>query len=99
MKTNDHVWKDVPIQKVTKIPENIIGTCIYKLPYDPVDHHKSSQDRRSWKKLIRSDKGIYKSSIVYFAKSIKIHQIYYVLVLQRTSHINNKIKKFFFFFA
>ena len=35
MKTNDHVWKDVPIQKVTKIPENIIGTCIYKLPYDP----------------------------------------------------------------
>ena len=93
MKTNDDVWKAIPIQNVTKIPENIDGTCIY----DPVDRHKSSKDRRPWKKSIRSDKGIYKSSIVYFSKSIKIHQIYCVLVLQRTLHINNKIKKSFFF--
>ena len=28
MKTNDDVWKDVPIQNVTDIPENIDGTCI-----------------------------------------------------------------------
>ena len=76
MKTNDDVWKDVPMQNVTKIPENIAGTCVYKLPCDPVDRHKSSEDRRPWKKSIRSDKGIYKSSLVYFAKSIKIHQIY-----------------------
>ena len=81
MKTNDDVWKDVPIQNVTKIdglciPENIDGTCIYKLPYNPADCHKSSKDWRPWKKSIRSDKGIYKSSIVYFAKSIKTHQIY-----------------------
>ena len=69
MKTND-VWKDVPIQNVTKKLENIDGTCIYKLPYDPVDCHKSSKDRRPWKKSITSDKGIYKSSIVYFAKYI-----------------------------
>ena len=96
MKTNDDVWKAVPIQNVTKIPENIDGTCIYELPYDPVDRHKSSKDRRPWKKSIRSDKGIYKSSIVYFSKSIKNHQIYCVLVLQRTLHINNKIKKSFF---
>ena len=48
MKTNDDVWKAVPIQNVTKIPENIDGTCIYKLPYDPVDRHKSSKDRRPW---------------------------------------------------
>ena len=47
MKTND-VWKAVPIQNVTKIPENIDGTCIYKLPYDPVDRHKFSKDRRPW---------------------------------------------------
>ena len=76
MKTNDDVWKAVPIQNVTKIPENIDGTCIYKLPYDPVDPHKSSKNRQPWKKSIRSDKGIYKSSIAYFSKSIKIHQIY-----------------------
>ena len=49
MKTNDDVWKDVPIQNVTKIdglciPENIDGTCIYKLPYNPADCHKSSKD-------------------------------------------------------
>ena len=97
MKTNDDVWKAVPIQNVTKIPEHIDGTCIYKLSYDPVDRHKSSKDRLPWKKSIRSHKGIYKSSIVYFSKSIKIHQIYCVLVLQRTLHINNKIKKSFFF--
>ena len=48
MKANDDVWKAVPIQKVTKILENIDGTCIYKLPYDPVDRHKSSKDRRPW---------------------------------------------------
>ena len=46
MKTNDDVWKAVPIQNVTKIPENVDGTCIDKLPYDPVDRHKSSNDRR-----------------------------------------------------
>ena len=97
MTTNDDIWKDIPIQNVTKIPENIDGTCICKLPYDLVNYHKSSKDRQPWKKSIRSDKGIYKSSIVYFSKSIKIHQIYYVLVFQRTSHINNKIKKIFFF--
>ena len=49
MKTNDDVWKDVPIQNVTKIDglcilENIDGTCIYKLPYNPADCHKSSKD-------------------------------------------------------
>ena len=67
MKTNDNVWNDVSIQNSTKIPEDIDGTCIHKLPYDPADRHKSSKDRRPWKKSIRSDKGIYKSSIVYFA--------------------------------
>ena len=36
MKKNDDVWKDVPIQHVTIIPENIDGTCIYKLLFDPV---------------------------------------------------------------
>ena len=75
MKTNDGVRKHISIQNITKIPENIDGTCIYKLPCDPADRHKSSKDRRSWKKSIRSDKGIYKSAIAYFAKSIKIHQI------------------------
>ena len=89
-------WKDVPIQNVTKIPENIDGTCIYELPYDPVDRHTSSKDRRPWKKSIRSDKSIYKSSIVYFSKSINIHQIY-CFGFTRTLHINNKIKKSFFF--
>ena len=96
MKTNDDVWKAVPIQNVTKIPENIDGTCIYELPYDPVDRHTSSKDRRPWKKSIRSDKSIYKNSIVYFSKSINIHQIY-CFDFTRTLHINNKIKKSFFF--
>ena len=44
MKTNDDVWKDVPIQNVTNIPEKIDGTCIYKLSYDSVDRHKSPKD-------------------------------------------------------
>ena len=87
MKTNDDVWKAIPIQTVTKIPENIDGTCIYKFPYDPVDRHKSSKDRRPWKKSIRSDKGIYKSSIVYFSKSIQIHQIYYVFWFYKEHYI------------
>ena len=87
MKTNDDVWKAVPIQNVTKIPENIDGACIYKLPYDPVDRHKSSKHRRPWKKSIRSDKGIY-SGIVYFAKSIKIHYvIYYVFWFYKEHYI------------
>ena len=87
MKTNDDVWKAVPIQNVKKIPENIDGNYIYKFPYDPVDRHKSSKDRRPWKKPIRSDKGIYKSSIVYFSKSIHIHQIYYVFWFYKEHYI------------
>ena len=43
MKTNDDIWKDVPIQNVTNIPENIDATCIYKLRYDSVDPHKSPE--------------------------------------------------------
>ena len=46
MKTNGDDWKAVPIQNVTKIPENIDGTCRDKLPYDSVDGRKSSNDRR-----------------------------------------------------
>ena len=75
MKINDDLWKNVSIQIITIISENMNGTRIYKLPYHHVDHHKSCKDRRPWKKSIRSDKGIYKSSILYFVKSIKNHQI------------------------
>ena len=48
------LWDATDVSSVDQLPHDIDGTKVYKLPFDPDERMKSSQDGRPWNKYFNS---------------------------------------------